>query len=94
MEEQCHQPPGIFRPFVDPARCEGAAECVRICPFDVFEVTRIDAQVFKNLSLSTKAKIWIHGMRSAVTPNADACQACGLCVSACPEKAIVLRKID
>ncbi|HTB58985.1 MAG TPA: 4Fe-4S binding protein, partial [Polyangia bacterium] len=31
-----------------------------------------------------------HRRNTAYTPLADACQACGLCVVACPEKAIRL----
>jgi ferredoxin len=29
-------------------------------------------------------------MVTAYTPNADDCRACGLCVVACPEQAIML----
>ena len=38
-----------------------------------------------------KIKSMAHGRKTAYTPNADACRACGLCVVACPEKAIALR---
>jgi len=31
-------------------------------------------------------------MKMAYTPNVDACLACGLCVAACPEKAITLSR--
>jgi len=37
-----------------------------------------------------KLKLRVHGMHVAYTPNADACRACGLCVTACPERAITL----
>jgi ferredoxin len=38
-------------------------------------------------------KLWVHGKQTAYTTRADACRACGLCVVACPEKAITLVKI-
>ena len=78
------------RPFVDRSRCEGKHDCVDVCPYDVFEVRRIDDADFAQLGLLGKLKSLAHGRKSAYTPNADACQACGLCVSACPEKAITL----
>jgi NAD-dependent dihydropyrimidine dehydrogenase PreA subunit len=80
-----------LRPVVDHAKCEGKNECVRVCPEDVFEVRTIDAADFARLSWGGKLKSWVHGKQTAYTPNASACQACGLCVDACPEKAIELR---
>ncbi|WP_408877092.1 4Fe-4S binding protein [Gluconobacter wancherniae] len=35
----------------------------------------------------------VHGVRVAYTPHADQCRACGLCVKACPERAIKLAKV-
>jgi 4Fe-4S ferredoxin len=46
--------------------------------------------VFRSLPLRAKLKAWAHGKATVFTPNADACQACGLCVAACPERAITL----
>ncbi len=42
------------------------------------------------MSFFTRLKMTAHGRKTAFTPRADACQACGLCVAACPEKAITL----
>jgi ferredoxin len=42
--------------------------------------------------LLNKLKLRVHGMQVAYTPNADACRACGLCVTACPEQAITLAR--
>ena len=50
----------------------------------------IDTADFKSLNLLQKFRLRVHGMQVAYTPNADACRACGLCVTACPEKAITL----
>ncbi|WP_420469922.1 4Fe-4S binding protein [Brevundimonas sp. FT23042] len=90
---RCAQPPGTVQPIVDPARCEGKAACVSVCPFDVFEVVRIPAETFSTLGAFAKFKVWAHGMKTAITPNAAACEGCGLCVSACPEDAIRLERM-
>src|SRR5690554_4561835 len=82
--------PGAYRPQVHRGRCEGKAECVAVCPYDVFEVRRIDDADFKALSFVGRLKSRVHGKLTAYTPNADACQACALCVASCPEKAITL----
>ncbi|MGZ3476882.1 MAG: 4Fe-4S dicluster domain-containing protein [Polyangiales bacterium] len=80
-------------PVVDRARCEGKADCVRVCPYDVFEVRRIDDADFDALGLLGKLKSVAHGRKTAYTPRQDACQACGKCVAACPEKAIKLVRL-
>jgi NAD-dependent dihydropyrimidine dehydrogenase PreA subunit len=91
--EQCKAAPGAFRPVIDRARCEGKNDCVEVCPFDVFEVRRIDDADFAELSFFAKLKSRAHGRKTAYTPGESACQACGLCVVACPEKAISLEPI-
>ena len=75
---------------IDRSRCEGKKDCVAVCPYGVFEVRRIDDADFARLGLLGKLKSIAHGRKTAYTPKADACQACGLCVTACPEKAITL----
>jgi NAD-dependent dihydropyrimidine dehydrogenase PreA subunit len=92
--ERCRQPPGVLRPVVNAARCEGKAACVAVCPVNVFEVVRISADTFEGLPLLAKFKIWAHGMKTAATPSWTACEGCGLCVSACPERAIRLQRVD
>lgn len=93
LTESCNQPAGVVRPVVDPARCEGKAACVAVCPMSVFEIVRIPADTYKVLPIRAKFKIWAHGMMTAATPNAAACQGCGLCVPACPERAIRLQRV-
>jgi NAD-dependent dihydropyrimidine dehydrogenase PreA subunit len=88
--EKCAAEPGRFLPLVDRARCEGKSDCVAVCPYDVFEVRRIDDADFARLGFFAKLKSRAHGRKTAYTPRADLCQACGLCVVACPEKAIRL----
>lgn len=86
----CNAEPGSFRPEIDARRCEGKGQCVAVCPYDVFEVGRLADEAFKVMPLRVKLKLWAHGRKTAYTPNAEACRACGLCVAACPEQAIRL----
>ncbi len=79
-------------PVVDLKRCEGKGDCVRVCPEDVFQVGRIDDADYGRLGILHKFKLRVHGMQVAYTPSADSCRACGLCVAACPEKAITLTR--
>ena len=90
--DECRAEPGEYVPVVDRAKCEGKADCVRVCPYDVFEVGRISADDFAALGVFAKMKSLAHGRKTAYAVRAEACLACGQCVKACPEKAIKLRK--
>jgi NAD-dependent dihydropyrimidine dehydrogenase PreA subunit len=89
---ECRAEPGEFAPVVDRAKCEGKSDCVEVCPFHVFEVRRMEPADFARLGLFARLKSIAHGRKTAYTPLADACQACGKCVSACPEDAIKLAR--
>ena len=89
----CSDSPGKVAPVVDRGRCEGKSECAAVCPYGVFEVRRIKDRDFAALGLFAKLKVKMHGSKSAYTPHAEACHACGLCVAACPEKAIRLEPV-
>jgi 4Fe-4S ferredoxin len=88
--EKCRAEPARYVPVVDRARCEGKNDCVAVCPYDVFEVRRMDDHDFAALGLLAKLKSIAHGRKTAYTVRADACRACGLCVVACPEHALKL----
>jgi NAD-dependent dihydropyrimidine dehydrogenase PreA subunit len=92
MSEDCKQPPGVFQPVIDRARCEGKADCVVICPYDVFELDLLPPEDRKALPLMGRVKGFVHGWKQSFAVRAEACRACGLCVKACPEKAITLRR--
>ncbi len=87
---KCTALAGSIVPVVDRSRCEGKQDCVEVCPYDVFKVRRIDDADFSALSLIGKVKSLVHGRQTVYTPGSGDCRACGLCVVACPEKAIRL----
>lgn len=86
----CKAPAGQFRPEVDVQRCEGKGDCVAVCPYGVFEVGTLSEGTFRSLPLLVRLRSWAHGKKTALLPNGDACRGCGLCVVACPERAIRL----
>lgn len=89
---ECKQEAGAFRPVIDRNRCEGKADCVRVCPVSVFEVTTLPKDQRSGLSVKGKLKGFVHKWQQALLINPDACKACGLCVDACPEDAITLSR--
>jgi len=89
--EDCGAEPGRYVIVVDRNRCEGKADCIEVCPYSVFEVGRISDEDFARLSLVGRLKSRVHGRKTALLPNLDACRACGMCVVACPEHALALR---
>jgi NAD-dependent dihydropyrimidine dehydrogenase PreA subunit len=88
--ERCRAEPGRFVPVVDLSRCEGKRDCTEVCPYDVFEVTRITDEDFGSLSVFGKLRSIAHQRQGAYAVR-DEGHACGLCVVACPESAIALR---
>jgi 4Fe-4S ferredoxin len=88
--ENCRAGAGTFRPVVARDRCEGKHDCVDVCPYGVFEVRRMEDSEFAQLTAFEKFRSIVHGRKTSYVVKAEACQACGLCVVACPEKAIEL----
>ena len=88
----CKQPPGLFAPVVNRSKCEGKEDCVRVCPYQVFEIRTLTHDQKAELPLLARLKAMAHGNRQAFAVRADSCHACGLCVAACPEQAITLTR--
>ena len=88
----CKQPPRVVAPVINALKCEGAGDCEAVCPYEVFSVRKLTGDERKAMPFFPWLKVMAHGGKQAFVVNADNCHACGLCVSACPEKAIRLTR--
>ena len=93
VDADCKHEAGLFAPVIDRNRCEAKEDCVRVCPYDVFEIATLSADDKRSLSLVGRLKAWAHGGKQAFAVRANVCHGCGLCVEACPEGAIRLARI-
>lgn len=93
-KSSCAPEAGNLVPVIDRNRCEAKEDCVRVCPYDVFEIRVLGPEERAGLSLVGRLKAFFHGHRQAFAVRAELCHACGLCVQACPEKAIKLRSVS
>ncbi len=91
MADDCEAAPGAYAPVVNRNRCEAKGACVRLCPYDVFEIRPLSDEQRAGLSLRGRLKAWAHGGRQAQVAAPDACHRCQACVRNCPEQAIVLQ---
>jgi NAD-dependent dihydropyrimidine dehydrogenase PreA subunit len=89
----CREHAGKVAPFVDRNRCEGKEDCVRVCPYGVFEIRTLATEERASLSLLGKLKAWGHNWKQSHVVNPGNCHACRLCIEACPEKALELRPL-
>ena len=89
-DPKCKHEAGQFVPVIDRNRCEGKADCVRVCPTAVFMVGTLPRDQRAGLRFTGKLKGFVHKWQQAMLTNPDSCEACGLCVEACPEDAITL----
>jgi 4Fe-4S ferredoxin len=90
IPDDCSDIAGRVAPVVDRDRCEGKADCVRVCPFDVFEIGTLSREQRAELSLIGRLKAWSHRNQQAFVVKPRDCHACQLCVRACPEHALAL----
>ena len=63
---------------------------MQVCPFNVFEIRKLQPSDRAALSLRGRVKAWAHGHRQAFVVRPADCHACRLCIDACPEDAIRL----
>jgi NAD-dependent dihydropyrimidine dehydrogenase PreA subunit len=88
----CKQEAGQFIPVINRNRCEGKGDCADVCPVGVFTITTLPKDMRAGLGIVGRIKGIAHGWQQAILVNPDACEACGLCVAACPEDAITLAR--
>jgi NAD-dependent dihydropyrimidine dehydrogenase PreA subunit len=88
----CKQLAGVLSPVIDRNRCEGKGDCTQVCPEAVFAIGPLPVELRSGLSVRGRLKGFAHRWQQALLVNADACKACGLCVTACPESAITLAR--
>ena len=93
LPPSCKEESGRLRPIIDTRRCEAKGDCLEVCPYDVFEIRKLTAEEKGRLGLLTRLKVFAHGNKQAFVVKPESCHACGLCVRACPEKAIKLQKL-
>ena len=91
--QACSQTAGVVVPVIDRNRCEGKAACVAVCPTHVFVIGVLPKEDRAGLSLRGRLKGFAHGWKQALIADPRACEACGRCVTACPEKAIQLTRL-
>ena len=82
--------PGRVVPVIDTGRCEGKTDCVQVCPTGVFEVRKLTRDERRALGWLVRIKVAVHGNQQAFVVHPELCASCGLCVTACPERAIAL----
>ena len=88
--DDCPGEPGRVAPVVDRNRCEAKGDCVRVCPYDVFEIRPLEPADRASLSWIGTVKAFVHRNRQAYVVRPADCHACRLCVEACPEHALRL----
>ncbi len=92
--QDCPQPAGRYVPVIDRNRCEGKEDCVAACPCGVFEMRMLGEAEKTAMPFFSRFKARVHGNRQAFATRAQDCEACGVCITACPEQAITLARTE
>jgi NAD-dependent dihydropyrimidine dehydrogenase PreA subunit len=71
-------------------RCEAKHDCVDVCPYDVFVVRVLTREERVGVSIAVGSTSSLTGAVRRSSARPEACHACGLCVTMCPERAIKL----
>jgi len=53
-DQDCKHAPRIFTPIVDFSRCEGKGPCLEVCPYNVFEIRKIEPSDYAALGLLSR----------------------------------------
>jgi NAD-dependent dihydropyrimidine dehydrogenase PreA subunit len=65
--------PGRALPVIDRNRCEGRADCVRVCLYDLFRVEEVPADERRAMSVIGRLKLRAQGWRQAYAVSAADC---------------------
>jgi NAD-dependent dihydropyrimidine dehydrogenase PreA subunit len=90
-QDSCDEFSGKLMPVVNFNKCGAKEDCVEVCPYGVFEMRPITPEDSQKLNLKGKIKTFFFKEKAYVIAP-DQCHSCGLCVTACPEKAIKLTR--
>jgi NAD-dependent dihydropyrimidine dehydrogenase PreA subunit len=88
-DPNCKLDPGVMVPIIDPMRCEAKGPCVPICPYDVLIIRTVSPEEKAKLPVEGRLKLFVHGGKQAFALDPG---GVGLCVKACPDKAIKLQR--
>ena len=92
QDPSCRFAAGIMTPEINPSRCEAKGPCVPACPYNVLEIRPLTIAERAELTPLQRFRSFVHGNKRAFVVDAEACRGCGLCVDACPESAIKLKR--
>ena len=61
----CKHEPAVFAPVINRNRCEGKEDCVRVCPYSVFEVRKLTTDERRAIPFLARLKMTLHGDKQA-----------------------------
>jgi NAD-dependent dihydropyrimidine dehydrogenase PreA subunit len=84
----CHET-GMVWPVVNRDRCFGDTDCVAACPYGVLAFGIVPEQASGAAGVRSPTPPAVR--RQAYVVASERCAACGSCVAACAQRAIILR---